>query len=187
VGGEGLALVVHNDAAGLEAHGCAGTGVGYAQDASHYGVCEDRIHHSLAVQLSPHFNVTEAVRHGRHVDPSERSFLAWGGMDEAGVYAGGDNGRPLISRSFSAPGRVGQLIDGKPHRVVAQYTRGEVRVRFDGEELPTLNAAVDLGALGAFDGSGKAWVGFTASTGITSIDADILDFSHCQWPGCDAA
>ena len=34
---------------------------------------------------------------------------------------------------------------------------------------------------------GRAWVGFTASTGIASIDADLLSFSFCQWPGCDAA
>ena len=63
----------------------------------------------------------------------------------------------------------------------------QVRVRFDGEDLPTLNAAADLGAIGAFDGSGKAWIGFTASTGITSIDTDILSFAYCSKPGCDAA
>ena len=64
VGGEGLALVIHNDPAGLEAEGCKGTGVGFSYDASHYGTCQERITNSLALQLSPHFNVSEAMRHG---------------------------------------------------------------------------------------------------------------------------
>ena len=63
VGGEGLALVVHDDPAGLEAMGCAGTGVGFALDSSHYSTCLERISRSVAVQLSPHHNVTEMWRH----------------------------------------------------------------------------------------------------------------------------
>lgn len=43
---------------------------------------------------------------------------------------------------------------------------------------------VDLAALGAADAAGASWVGFTASTGATSIDADLLSFAFCETPGC---
>ena len=46
---------------------------------------------------------------------------------------------------------------------------------------------VNLRNAGAMDGTGRAWVGFTAATGISSIDADLLSFAFCQHPGCDAA
>ena len=46
IGGEGIALVVHNDPKALEARGCAGTGVGYAYDSSFFGLCRDYIRNS---------------------------------------------------------------------------------------------------------------------------------------------
>ena len=51
VGGEGLALLIHNDPAGLEASGCNGPGVGYAYDASYFSTCPRRIRPSLALQV----------------------------------------------------------------------------------------------------------------------------------------
>jgi hypothetical protein len=51
VGGEGLALLIHNDPAGLEASGCNGPGVGYAFDASYFSTCPRRIRPSLALQV----------------------------------------------------------------------------------------------------------------------------------------
>jgi hypothetical protein len=44
-----------------------------------------------------------------------------------------------------------------------------------------------LSAIGAVDAAGYAWVGFTAATGGTSLDADLLDFAFCSRPGCTAA
>ena len=188
VGGEGLALVIHNDPAGLEAEGCKGTGVGFSYDASHYGTCQERITNSLALQLSPHFNVSEAMRHGPHVALDEPSYITWGAIDEVGVYTNGDNGDPLVRRQFPSPGRSGSLIDGQRHTVLAVYSGGELRIRFDGEELPSLSVEnLDLAQHGVFDAQGKAWIGFTASTGISSIDTDLLSFSFCQHPGCGAA
>ena len=167
--------------------GCAGTGVGFALDSSHYSTCLERISRSVAVQLSPHHNVTEMWRSGPHVAAGEPGYVAWGAMDEAGVYVGGSNQAALVTRSFAAPGRRGRLIDGLRHTVLALYAEGKLSVHFDGEAEPTLSANVDLGAAGAIDSSGRAWVGFTASTGISSIDADLLSFAFCQYPACDAA
>ena len=67
------------------------------------------------------------------------------------------------------------------------YAGSQLSVYFDGETEPTLRADVDLRAAGAMDEAGRAWVGFTAATGVASIDADLLSFAFCQHPGCDAA
>ena len=186
VGGEGIALVVHNDPAGLEAAGCAGVGVGYAWDASHYATCLERIRSSVALQLSPHFNVSEGVRSGPHVASGEPGFITWGAIDEVGVYVGGENRAPIVTSSFATGGREARLIDGQPHHVRVVYTHGRLQVSIDGERTPFLVVPVDLAAVGAMDARGKAWVGFTAATGISSIDADLLSFSYCQHPGCGA-
>ena len=87
-------------------------------------------------------------------------------------------------RSLAAPCVITHAVCRHPWQV---YAEGKLSVRFDGEAEPTLSADVDLGAAGAIDSSGRAWVGFTASTGISSIDADLLSFAFCQYPACDAA
>ena len=104
-----------------------------------------------------------------------------------GVHVGGVNNRPVRQRQFNAAGRSGMLIDGERHDARVIYTEGRLTVHFDGEEQPSLVAPLNLAAAGAMDGNGRAWVGFTASTGITSIDADLLAFAFCQHPGCGAA
>ena len=175
---------MHNDPRGLEAHGCVGAGVGYSADHSYFSTCDDAIRPSVALQLSPPRNVTEGRRHGPHVAASERPHLAWSDADFTGVFANGSNAAPLASATFAQPGRGGRLADGRPHDVVLAYTGKEISVRFDGEAAPTLLAPVDLAALGAVDGAGEAWVGFTAATGITSIDADLVSFAFCHSVGC---
>ena len=187
VGGEGLALLVHNDPLGLEAKGCAGVGVGYGFDSSYYRQCREHIANSMALQLSPHFNVTEARRHGRHVAADEAGFLTWAAMDQVGVYLNGDNHNALATRTFSAPGRRGSLLDGGRHVVNVVYARGMMRVKFNHESSPSLSLPIDLGTAGAYDADGNAWIGFTAASGITSIDTDLLSFAFCSSPGmCDA-
>ena len=187
IGGEGMALVVHNDPAGLEAIGCAKTGVGYARDSGQFGTCLDHISNSIAVQLSPHYNVTEVFRMGPQVAAGEPGYFIWGAMDEVGVYTGGVNNYAHVARGFAAPGRKGKLIDGKKHTATAVYAPGRLQVYLDGEIQPTITANINLTAHNVADTQGKAWVGFTASTGISSIDTDLTAFSFCEFPGCDAA
>ena len=87
-------------------------------------------------------------------------------------------------RGESAAPEMGVVFGPEP-------SSGDARTatfRFDGEEQPSLSVeGFDLATHGAFDGSGEAWVGFTSSTGIAPIDADLLSFSFCRHPGCDAA
>ena len=42
-----------------------------------------------------------------------------------------------------------------------------------------VDLAIDAGIAAA-----DAWVGFTAATGVASMDADVLSFAFCQWPHC---
>ena len=177
-----MALLIHNDPAGLDAHGCKGVGVGYAADASYYEQCREHIRNSVALQLSPHFNVTTMRRMGRQVASDEASFLTWGAMDEMGVYLGGDNSHAVARTHFGAPGRQGSLLDGERHEVNVMYGGGIMQIKIDGEAVPSLTTRVNFTSAGAHDAAGNAWVGFTASTGITSLDTDLLSFSFCSSP-----
>ena len=55
VGGEGFALVIHNDERGSEAIGCANTGIGFAKDAS--SGCTDFIANSTVIEFDTFFDV----------------------------------------------------------------------------------------------------------------------------------
>jgi hypothetical protein len=227
VGGEGLALLIHNDPAGLEASGCNGPGVGYAFDASYFSTCPRRIRPSLALQvrsplisldspksssfqvrsplipldspksssprvaralqLSPHRNVSLVRRLGPHVASSEEPILAWDDSDSVGLHVNGSNVHALLQRSFHQPGRPGTLLDYQPHTVALVSSGRDVSVFLDGEEDPSLSHPLNMSAIGAVDAAGYAWVGFTAATGGTSLDADLLDFAFCSRPGCTAA
>ena len=176
---------MHNDPRGLGAHGCAGPGVGYAADASWFTTCGDSIWRSVALQLGPHHNVTAGRRLGPHAAISEPLHVRWSTSDNVGLYANGSNTVPITARDFKMPPkRPAGLADGKPHEVMLRYTGSELSVWLDGEDEPSLTAMVDLAALGAADAAGASWVGFTASTGATSIDADLLSFAFCETPGC---
>ena len=187
VGGEGLALLIHNDPAGLEASGCNGPGVGYAYDASYFSTCPRRIRPSLALQLSPHRNVSLVRRLGPHVASSEEPFLIWDDSDSVGLHVNGSNVHALLQRSFHQPGRAGTLLDYQPHTIALVSSGRDVSVFLDGEEDPSLSHPLNMSAIGAVDAAGYAWVGFTAATGGTSLDADLLDFAFCSRPGCTAA
>jgi len=184
VGGEGLALLLHDDPAGLEAAGCVGAGVGYATDSSYFSSCGLAIKPSVALQLSPHRNVTLVRRMGPHVASSEEPRLAWDDIDSAGLHVNGSNANSLGQVSFSGLGSTGRLTDGAPHSVTVVSSGRELSVFLDGQTTPSLVRAVNLTSIGAVDSAGHAWVGFTAATGGTSIDADLLSFEFCSRPGC---
>ncbi len=186
VGGEGLALLIHDDPAGLEASGCVGAGVGYAYDGSYFSTCPRRIQPSLALQLSPHRNVTLVRRMGPHVASNEEPFLAWDDADSVGLHVNGTNVQALLQRSFSAPGRRGNLLDNEPHTVALISSGRDVTIFLDGEQDPSLSYPLNLSTLGAVDAAGNAWVGFTSATGGTSLDVDLLGFAFCSRPGCAA-
>ena len=186
-GGEGLALLLHNDPRGLEARGCGGAGVGYAREGSYFGECEERINRSVAVQLVAHQNVSQPLEGKVNVGGLDlwQDAVVWSAEGEVGVYLDGDNGAPLASARWNARG--GTLLDGAAHHVRVAYTAVEGRawlhLFLDHETFPALALPLSLSDAGVLDGAGMAWVGFTASTGVASMDADLLSFAFTQYPG----
>lgn len=72
------------------------------------------------------------------------------------------------------------LNDGNPHTVRVSYLPGTLKVFLDDMFTPVLVVAVDLQNISGddiLDGSGDAWVGFTAGTGLLMQDHDILSWS----------
>ena len=110
--------------------------------------------------------------------------VEWLDSDTLGIYLHGDNGRPLAATAFGrADGRRASLLDGEAHHVRVRHTMGVLSVHLDHEEAPALQTHVDL-AIDAGIAAADAWVGFTAATGVASMDADVLSFAFCQWPHC---
>ena len=186
IGGEGIALVLHNDPTGLLAGGCAGSGIGYAADASHFSSCGARIHNSLALQLVSHQNVSYPRRQGVHVGPNETTTVAWSDSNSVSLHLNGSNARAFAASVFPAGEDGARLTDGRTHHVRIQYSRPQVYVFTNRAATPAFVTSVDLPAIGAVDADGLSWVGFTASTGLASMDVDLLDFAFCQHVGCTA-
>ena len=128
------------------------------------------------------------MRHGPHVALDEPKYVTWTAIDEVGVYTDGNNREPAVRGPFIRAGRAGRLIDGQRHNVRVVYSGSTLLIYFDGEAEPSFGVQdFHLDQHNAFDANGAAWIGFTASTGIASIDTDLLAFSFCRFPGCDAA
>ena len=187
VGGEGLALLLHSDRRGLEARGCGGAGVGYAREGSYFGECEEHIGRSVAVQLVAHQNVSQPLQGKVNVGGLDlaQDSVVWGAEGEVGVYLDGDNGAPLAAARWNARG--GTLLDGAAHHVRVSYTavadHSWLHLFLDHETFPALALPLSLSDAGVLDEAGMAWVGFTASTGVASMDADLLSFAFTQYPG----
>jgi len=187
VGGEGLALLLHSDPRGLEARGCGGAGLGYAREGSYFGECEAHIGRSVAVQLVAHQNVTQPLQGKVNVGGFDvgQDTVVWGASEELGIYRDGDNSAPLTATRWNARG--GSLLDGGAHHVRLKYTplagHAWLQLFLDHETFPALALPLSLSEAGVLDETGMAWVGFTASTGVASMDADLLSFAFTQYPG----
>ena len=120
--------------------------------------------------------------------PNETLTVGWGDSNSVSVHLNGSNSRtnPVANRPFPAGDDGWRLTDGRPHHVRAQYIPPSLYVFFDHEALPSLQTTVNLTAHGVTDSAGLAWVGFTASSGLASMDADVTSFAFCQRPGCTA-
>ena len=187
IGGEGLALVLHDDPAATDAAGCVGPGLGYASDASYYSRCHERIRNSVALQFVAHQNVTQPQLRGPFRSPNATHIVEWSAFDTLGVYAGGDNTAPITSRTFrSVLDGTGGLLDGAPHHVRVLYAGALLSVFIDHDALPAFAVPLDLAAHAAVGEDGHSWVGFTASTGLASMDADVLSFTFCGTALCTA-
>ena len=184
VGGEGIALVLHNAPDATRAQGCGGAGIGYAAEADYYQTCKRTIPNSLALQLVAHQNVTQPRDAGSRRDASD--VVAWSASDHVGLYRDGDNTRPLAARQFRDAMREGSLLDGAPHHVrllhTVTQTHAHLSLFIDHEADPSFVQPLRISELPIADADGLSWVGFTASTGLASMDVDLLSFAFEQHP-----
>ena len=99
-----------------------------------------------------------------------------------GLYVNGANGTPLARRLLA-----GSLLDGAAHAVRVRLAGGALSIYVDHDPTASLmvpNLADHLGNSAFAGADGASWVGFTASTGVASMNADLLDFSFCARPEC---
>ena len=78
------------------------------------------------------------------------------------------------------------LNDGQPHYVYVRYRPGVLLVYLDGQPAPVINIELDLQNIDGdniLDGSGDAWVGFTAGTGSVYQTQDVLNWNFDETSG----
>ena len=203
IGGEGFAFVLQSN--GLDAAGCAGTGVGYAQ-APQQG-CTRNINSSVTIQFDVHSNLRWEKRTVcRDSTPTGAcspgaSKTTWALESDSeyamSVYLGGLNGqRRAVMTYVLEPYERTRFDDGNVHDVRVEYlpppglsAQGRLNVFLDGSSHVALSLPIALNHTlpgSTAQGNNTAYVGFTASTGNTSERHDIISFSYCHLLGCAA-
>ncbi len=152
---DGLAFVVQNDSE--SALGGTGSAMGFAP-----------IPNSIAVAFDTFFNRGEGDPNDNHIAVHTR---------------GTDTNSQDHEYSLGETTDIPDFSDGNIHDVKIKYSHGLLRVYLDDFMKPVLTVSVDLAATLDLD-SGRAWVGFTASTGGVSANHDILRWSFSAYrPG----
>ena len=114
--------------------------------------------------------------------PSEMHFIHY---NKVLVFRNGVNDHSdAIAQISLSQYRQNFLNDGLQHSVKVLYYPGRLQLFLDGSQTPLLVVDVDLNDLGILDSSGKAWMGFTSSTGLVSENHDLLRWKFCQYPEC---
>eukprot|EP00299_Pterocystis_sp_00344_P011808 c5573_g1_i2.p1 GENE.c5573_g1_i2~~c5573_g1_i2.p1 ORF type:complete len:516 (-),score=120.30 c5573_g1_i2:19-1524(-) len=191
-GGEGFAFVIQSSVNGTAAIGCPDTGVGFATDT--YRNCNNHIGNSLAIEFDSYFNVTKFELRSRHDHVNTSFSYTYTLFNTISLFTNGTNNHnvPLISRQVH-PLRETTLFDGTIHDVLVRYlppsstSSGYLFVYLDGvfSKQPVVSIGnIDLQEMGVLDANGKAYIGFTGSTGLAAQNQDILSWSFCQLPGC---
>lgn len=155
-GSDGFAFVIQN--AGPDALGGRGSAGGFAVEDTKRKFAIPR---SLAAFFDTHRNRFEGDPSGNYV-----SFRNYGKGEEARW--------PAPRLAFTKRLKT-NLKDGAVHAVRVLYRPPALAVFLDDGAAPVLQSVVDLAPV--LDGEGRAWIGFTASTGSGSQNHDILNWS----------
>lgn len=133
---------------GPDAIGGGGGGLGYSG-----------IRNSLAVEFDTWLN-----------DSFEPGF----GANHVSVQTSGTGPNTPSAASSRAHAAMATMADGKPHTVTITYRDNVLHVAADGLRLPDvpINLSTTLGL-----SDGKAFVGFTAATGLAVANHDIVSWS----------
>ncbi|MGE0481881.1 MAG: PQQ-dependent sugar dehydrogenase, partial [Phycisphaerae bacterium] len=157
-GADGFAMVIQNAAFG--AIGGSGCQNGY------HGIAN-----SVAVEFDTFANTT--CEGGDVNDPSDNHIS----IHTLGTAPNSVNESASIGATTALP----NLSDGAPRVVQVLYSNGELAVFLDDLETPVLTAPLDLASTLSLD-NGGAWVGFTASTGGSAENHDILSWQFVESP-----
>ncbi len=158
-GADGFAFVLQN--AGPEALGGRGSAGGFAVDDSTYHHKGGAIPWSIAVFF-------DTYRNGEEGDPSNNyiAFCTYGKPSEM---------RWPAPRLAFTPKLSVRLKDRQVHTARIRFQPPTLSVFLDDSSAPVLESVVDLSIV--TDEQGRAWVGFTASTGGGYENHDILNWS----------
>ena len=145
---DGFAFVIQNTNPSILGGG--GGGLGY-----------DGLANSLAIEFDTFQNPEKHDSSGSHIsvhtngtsENQANEWFSWGVYDTPGLT----------------------IQDGAVHTATVAYTAGTLDVFFDDPVVPVISVAIDLDAILNLDG-GKAWLGFTAATGLGWSNHDILNW-----------
>ena len=148
-GADGIAFVIQNQKS--DAIGIYGGGIGYAG-----------IPNSLAIEFDTYPN-------SEYRDPNDNHI----GIQTRGKNANSADHAITLGTSRNIP----QLEDGTVHIMRIDYVNKIMKVYLDEFNTPKITAYVNIDSLLGLD-NGKAWLGFTSSTGGAFANHDIVSFGH---------
>ncbi|MEN9829204.1 MAG: hypothetical protein RJA11_1820, partial [Bacteroidota bacterium] len=148
-GADGIAFVIQNQKS--DAIGIYGGGIGYAG-----------IPNSLAIEFDTYPN-------SEYRDPNDNHI----GIQTRGKNANSADHAITLGTSRNIP----QLEDGTVHIMRIDYVNNIMKVYLDEFNTPKITAYVNIDSLLELD-NGKAWLGFTSSTGGAFANHDIVSFGH---------
>src|SRR5579859_2893297 len=189
---DGLALVIQNDPSGTGALGYTGNGQNIAygnNDISTASGPGNAILNSLAIELDTHQNTNYLDPDGNHIavqscGPNNSSTLTPNSADHNYMCPNGALAKLALQ---SLPSGL-SLTDGLTHTITVNYlppgtctsSCNNLSVYFDSTLIlqTTLNIATQLN----LTSGSSAYIGFTAATGASVENNDIISWSFSQWP-----
>lgn len=189
---DGLALVIQSDPAGTGALGYTGNGQNIAygnNDVSTASGPGNAILNSLAIELDTHQNTNYSDPDGNHIavqscGPNNSSTLTPNSADHNYTCPNGSLAKLALQ---SLPSGL-SLTDQLTHTITVNYLPpgtctsncNNLSVYFDSTLIlqTTLNIATQLN----LTSGSSAFIGFTAATGASVENNDIVSWSFSQWP-----
>lgn len=189
---DGLALVIQNDPSGTRALGYTGNGQNLAygnNDVSTASGPGSAILNSLAIELDTHQNTNYLDPDGNHIavqscGPNNSSTLTPNSADHNYVCPNGALAKLALQ---SLPTGL-SLTDGLTHTITVNYlppgtctsSCNNLSVYFDSTLI--LQTTVDITKQLNLTSGSSAYIGFTAATGASVENNDIISWSFSQWP-----
>lgn len=189
---DGMALVIQNDPAATGALGYLGNGQNLSygnNDISTASGPGKAIKNSLAIELDTHQNSDYSDPDGNHIavqscGPNNATTLTPNSADHNYICADGNLAKLALQ---SLPSGV-SLSDGAVHTITVNYLPpgpctsacNNLSVYLDSSLI--LQAAVDLTKQLKLSGNGSAYIGFTAATGSSVQNNDIVSWTFSSLP-----